>query len=50
MVFSSDYRNLGGRDQIIERLQNHKKNLKKAKPTMNTRIKPKKYVLTGNNM
>lgn len=45
MVFNADHRNIGGRDQIIGRLQNHRKKMKKIKPTMNTRIKPKKTIM-----
>jgi hypothetical protein len=44
MVFTADYRNLGGRDVIIDRIQRHHNKVIQAKPTMNTRVKPKKHV------
>ena len=44
MVFTADHRNIGGRDQIIERIQRHHSKLSHVAPTMNTRIKPKKHV------
>jgi hypothetical protein len=44
MVFTADYRNLGGRDVIIDRIQKHHNKMSKIKSSINTRIKPKKHV------
>jgi len=47
MAFTADHRNLGGRDQIIQRINNHRQNLTNIKFNqlpMNKRIKPHKQI------
>eukprot|EP00357_Protocruzia_adherens_P030023 CAMPEP_0114992962 /NCGR_PEP_ID=MMETSP0216-20121206/12250_1 /TAXON_ID=223996 /ORGANISM="Protocruzia adherens, Strain Boccale" /LENGTH=151 /DNA_ID=CAMNT_0002356521 /DNA_START=29 /DNA_END=481 /DNA_ORIENTATION=+ len=43
-AFTPDLRNTGGRDAVIERLNSHQSALLRAKPTMNTRVKPHPHV------
>lgn len=44
MAFKNDTRGIGGQKQIMNLMQNHYSALLNIKPTINTRIPPRKHV------
>jgi len=47
MAFSADVRNIGGRAQIVDMLNNHHSTLMNMKPTFSTRDPPPQHVGSG---